>query len=312
MKAAEARAKINARIIAALEAGTLPWVRPWKMVAEEGGGRHHNFVSKKRVYRGVNPLILEMECLTYDWECKAWGTFNQWKQFNCHVRRGEKAAMIVLWKPIYDNEDEEKRRPKTWLLRNFYVFNACQVDGNDAAADKFLDRYRRIGPAMVDAPVATPDYALAVKIVAAAQENGLNIIHGGNRACWKTGTDNVKMPKPNQFSTLSHYYETLFHEMGHWTELARLCDWDRKKHGYAMGELRAELTCCYLRQHADIPPGESVENHTAYIKSWLEKMRQDDQWIFRACRFADQAADCLLKMAGMNDQVAEEETQQAA
>jgi antirestriction protein ArdC len=319
MNAAEIRARINAQIIEALEAGVPPWVRPWKMsMAEEGGGRHHNFVNKKRVYRGVNPLILEMRCLERDWACKAWGTFNQWKLFDCHVNKGEKSTMIVLWKPVFDKatEDDEKRRPKTFLLRYFNIFNACQVAGNSADAEKFLERYRRIGPAAAE-PIAWPvesaaeEYATARRIVQSAVDNGMVLTHGGNRACWKQGTENVKMPKPDQFPTPSHYYETLFHEMGHWTEQTRLCDWDRKKWGYAMGELRAELTCCYLRQHADIPPGESVANHTAYIKSWLEQMRKDDQWIFKACRFADVATDCLLKMAGLNDQTVEEEREVA-
>lgn len=314
MKNAEIREKINQQIITALEKGTPPWIRPWRMIAEEGGGWHHNFISK-RAYRGVNPLILEMAVLTNDWTSTAWGTFNQWKRFDCHVRKGEHATMVVLWKPIFSDEtdDNGRQKIKTWLLRYYYVFNACQIDANNDTAEAILRRWRiPAGKEEVAPIVVTPDYARAAQIVKAAEEHGLVIKHGGNKACWKNGTDIIKMPKPDQFPTLSHYYETAFHEMGHWTELERLCNWSRKTHGYAMGELRAELCCCYLRQHADIPPGESLENHTAYIKSWLEQMRKDDQWIFKACRFADAAADCLLKMAGIEVDAEEEDALKAA
>lgn len=314
--AAQIREKINKQIIAALEKGVPPWIRPWRNDPEAAkhGGRHHNFISK-RPYRGVNPLLLEMESMSRGFTSTAWGTFDQWKKFDCHVRKGEKSTWVVFWKLIPANKvpaDEGEDHPKGKmipLLRYFWLFNACQVEGNSEVAEEILRRFRPgtgQKPEAV-APALPPDYATAEKIIQACKDDGLKITHGGNRAAWANGTDNIRMPKPDQFPTPSHYFETLFHETGHWTELERHTNWDRAKWGYAMGELRAELICCYLRQHSNIPAGESLENHTAYIKSWLEQMRKDDQWIFRATRFADEGANCILKLAGMYKEVTEHE-----
>jgi antirestriction protein ArdC len=313
MNASAIREAINQKIIKALETGVPPWIRPWKPDPEAAkfGGRHHNFVSK-RPYRGVNPLILELLSMEKDWTSRAWGTFDQWKKRDCHVRKGEKAACVVFWKLVTPkageldaNGDPRKKIP---LMRYFWVFNAHQVEGNYPEAEEYLRKFR-LPPNEKPEPAVqlSPDYAKAEQIVQACKDDGLKIAHGGDKAFWKNGSDNIRMPKMAQFPTPSHYFETLFHEITHWTEQEGRLNWDRAKYGYAMGELRAELGCCYLRQHADIPAGESLENHTAYIKAWLEKMREDDQWIFKATRFADEAANYVLKLAGMFSETTSEE-----
>jgi len=47
--------EVTDRIIAALDAGTVPWRKPWNAPAEF----HRNPVSKTE-YRGINPFLLEM------------------------------------------------------------------------------------------------------------------------------------------------------------------------------------------------------------------------------------------------------------
>jgi antirestriction factor ArdC-like protein len=52
---------ITARIVAALEAGVVPWQRPWRSVA------HHNAVTA-RPYSGVNVLLLGLTALERGYE----------------------------------------------------------------------------------------------------------------------------------------------------------------------------------------------------------------------------------------------------
>ena len=64
-------------------------------------------------------------------------------------------------------------------------------------------------------------------------------------------------------------------------------NWDRKANGYAMGELVAEMTACFVASELDIPNGESLENHAAYLKSWLEGMRGDTVLHFQGFQQAE-------------------------
>ena len=80
--------------------------------------------------------------------------------------------------------------------------------------------------------------------------------------------------------------------LGHWSEV-RL-GWDHQKHGYAMGELVAEMAACYLSQELRIPDGERLDNHARYLKSWLKEMRGDPSYIFRASTQASKVTDYLL------------------
>jgi len=291
------RQKINQRIIDALEKGHVPfWNRPWKRDAR---GDHHNFISKK-AYRGVNAWVLELTAMDQGWINTTWGTMKQWNQFGGRVRKGEKASMIVFWKPVFgDEEVDGKKKVKAFLLRYYNVFNVEQIVPESEIAGKALDRFRIKPDIAPDIPL-TEDYKVAQEIVDACVKDGLIITHKGDKAFWKNDTENVTLPERKKFITPSHYFETLFHEISHWTELERHTDWDRLKHGYAMGELRAEISCAYLANYANIPHAQDLDNHTAYIKSWLEQMKKDDQWIFRACKFADAAATCILRIAGMN------------
>ena len=113
-----------------------------------------------------------------------------------------------------------------------------------------------------------------------------------DKAFYSPAGDFICLPNKERFVTPGTFYESAFHELGHWTE-PRL-DWDRKAHGYAMGELVAELTACYVASELDIPNGESVENHAAYLKCWLEGMRGDAGFIFKAASMAAKTTDFLL------------------
>ncbi len=49
-----------------------------------------------------------------------------------------------------------------------------------------------------------------------------------------------------------------------------------------MGELIAELASCYVCSELNIPIAESLGNHAAYLKHWIEQMKGDSRFIFKA------------------------------
>ena len=84
---------ITDRIIAELEAGTAPWVRPW---SGEADPFPRNALSQ-RPYRGINHVLLGMEAHCRGYASNQWLTFRQAHQLGAHVRKGERAATIIYY-----------------------------------------------------------------------------------------------------------------------------------------------------------------------------------------------------------------------
>ncbi|MGE5612423.1 MAG: ArdC family protein [Bacillota bacterium] len=284
----EIRQQITDRIVAALKQNLLPWRRPWRAGA---GGLPRNIVSRRR-YSGINVPLLMLSAETQGFLSPWWATYNQWQTLGGQVRRGSKGTHVVLYKTIEreieDQEAEASHTERFWLLRMFVVFNLDQVDG------KALDRFR---PVQVDAGTAAiPDWGPAEELIIATKAD---IRHGGNRAFYRrptggewpnhTGGDFIQVPVKSQFSDIGGYYGTVLHELGHWSE-CRL-GWSGS---YAMGELIAEMTAAYLTTELDVPQAEHIENHAAYLQSWLKEMQNDPKFIFQASAQASKAADYLL------------------
>jgi len=70
-----------------------------------------------------------------------------------------------------------------------------------------------------------------------------------------------------------------------------------------MNELIAEIAASFISSELGIPQGESLENHAAYVKSWLEAMRGDPTYIFRAASQASKVADFLLSFTRKPEEV---------
>ena len=282
--------------MSALERDLLPWRRTW---STSSTGRHSNVVSKKP-YSGVNPILLEMHTQKHSLQSPWWATFNQWKRLGCVIRRrpadvepGEWGCGIVVYLPVTKEVEDpitgDDEKETYWLLKKFVLFNAEQVEGFRS------EKYQPSGNS-----VATePDFAPAEELIA---KTGAKIRHGGDRAFYQLPTpvgsfphhtdgDFIQVPHKSNFRN-GGYYPTMLHELGHWSEV-RL-GWDREKHGYPMGELVAEIASCYLAGELGIPNGEQLENHASYIKSWLESMRNNPNFVFQAGKQASKVTDFLL------------------
>jgi len=83
-----------------------------------------------------------------------------------------------------------------------------------------------------------------------------------------------------------------YRHKAHWSE-PRL-QYDRQVLGYAMCELVAEMSACFVASEIGIPQGESLENHASYLKSWLDQMRGDANFVFKAAKMASGTCDYLL------------------
>ena len=125
--------EVTDRIIAALEAGTKPWRRPWDENRAGGPAMPINLVTGRR-YRGVNVLVLAMSAFAFGNGDPRFCSYKQAADRGWQVRRGEKGTTVFFFKRMQiedrdappEAEDRTKHIP---LLRAFTVFNAAQIDG---------------------------------------------------------------------------------------------------------------------------------------------------------------------------------------
>lgn len=90
--------------------------------------------------------------------------------------------------------------------------------------------------------------------------------------------DEIHLPPVEQFKSMSSYYATAAHEIGHSTghekRLNRDMGGTSQSKSYAREELVAELTSVFLSQELEIKiPQKELDNHAEYIRSWDEKIQ---------------------------------------
>ena len=287
----EIRTQITSQIVEALTKGDLPpWRKPWR--CDRNAGSHANAISK-RPYTGVNPLILEVAANRHGFQSRWWATFKQWEQLGGRVVRrpadvppGRWGTQIVFCKPVTKTEiddDGEETKDEFLVLRTFTVFNIDQVEG------ECLD-HLRVGHGSLDTQEVEQRFDDAERVITATKAE---ISYGGNLAFYSAEGDYIQVPHRSQFA-LPEFYETVFHELVHWSEVPHRLNWDRAGEGYSMGELIAEMGGCFLATEVGLPTAGDLTNHAAYLKGWLKAMQNDPKFIFRASSQASKAVDFLL------------------
>jgi antirestriction protein ArdC len=71
--------------------------------------------------------------------------------------------------------------------------------------------------------------------------------------------------------------------------------------------LVAEISASLLSAELGVPQGEPLENHAAYLKHWLEAMKQDSSFIIQASSQASKVTDYLLSFVRGSEELAEGE-----
>jgi antirestriction protein ArdC len=290
----EIRQQITHEIINSLQQGIVPWKRPWS--ADRNCGRPTNVVTKKP-YNGINILLLALHNQTYRSDGKFFATFKQWQSIGGQVMarpsgvpKGEGGAKVILYKPISKtktNGKGEEVEDNFCVMREYSVFNIDQVEGDH------LDHLRAgFADNNTDPEVSIHE---ADELIRNAD---VDVFHGGNRAFYDPAIDAITMPHKHQFDGTA-YYESLFHELGHWSEHPERLNWDRNKEGnsYAMGELISEMSSCFVCSELGIPLAEGIGNHVSYLGNWLKALKNDPTFIFKASTQASKVTDFLMSFS---------------
>ena len=259
----------------------------------------------KREYRGVNRFYLSMVARVKGYQDPRWATMVQimdrkglyHPKEKWHLRAGSKAVYVEYWYP-YDTQlhralnwdlfrklPAEERADPRYILRVSYtpVFNASQIDGITAWAPQQIKEIPQLD-----------------QLVAALSQNmDVPIIYdGGSRAYYNPSEDKIHLPQLQMFHSSYELNATTLHELAHATGAAnRLNRLRHTRFGtpeYAYEELIAEISSCFMGIdiHLDQIP-LYIENHLAYVQSWIRIIQDQPDSLIRAINEAQQAADYM-------------------
>ncbi len=269
-------ARITEQIVEKLEAGTVPWRKPWKSGPES---LPVNLVSRKR-YRGINVFLLALQPFNSNY----WVSYKQAKLLGGNVRMGEKGTPVLFWKW---HEIEDKAKGPIPVVRYYTVFNVEQTEGVEY-------------PKPDTSPCKVKPIEAAEEIVRGYQPRGPLVRSRGNQACYIPAEDVVYMPVAAAFEKTEEFYSTLFHEMthstGHEKRLHRQTLLEGCPFGsatYSKEELVAEFGGAMLCGEAGIS-NVTIDNSASYIAGWLKKLRNDRRLIVVAAAQAQRAVDFIL------------------
>ncbi|MBP3655494.1 MAG: DUF1738 domain-containing protein [Clostridia bacterium] len=270
--------EVTDRIIAQLEQGVIPWHKPWIISGKACAISR----STGKPYSLLNQMLLGRP--------GEYATFAQIQKEGGKIRKGAKAQMVVFWKWIEKEDDENPGEVKKIpFLRYFNVFHIDDCEGlkpkHDTAAA---------------AQILQPDEAASVIITDYLTRSGVKLVHQeGDRAFYRPSTDTVTLPLMEQFKELAEYYSTAFHELTHSTGHSSRLDRLTKvacfgSEDYSKEELVAEIGAAALVNHVGLETASSFRNSAAYVQSWLKALRDDKRLIVSAAGQAEKACSLIL------------------
>ncbi len=271
-------ALVTDRIIELLEAGTIPWRKPWTE-----RGMPQNLISK-RYYRGINLMLLN----SLEFSSNLFLTWKQLKTISASVKKGEKGTLVVFSKMV---EQEVQKNgttsiEKRSMLRYYKVFNIEQctdipaaflpTDGNH---NEPMQEYDRIVSEMKEPPI---------------------IEYNEDEAFYDPDKDIINMPRLESFESSEAYYGTLYHELIHSTGHSKRLNRKGIVENYSFGtemyseeELIAEIGACYLKSYTGILI-DDLNNSASYIAEWLKVLKNNRRFIVIASGRSQQAVEYIL------------------
>lgn len=257
--ASQTHRQVTADIVQALQVGMVPWRMPWY-----GPGKAlppFNIITR-RTYTGIDQLILQLAAQKHGFRLKAWGTKEEWRSF-CDCPLQDRAVGTAI--------DE------------VLLFNAEQVECG------FIQDFRS------RPDDAQPDWSAAETVIAATNAD-VRHVFDLKAEYYYPPLDYIIFPFKEAFvqgkGGLPAYYESLAHELLHWSEVRLGFSAD-----YATCELRAEMGSCFFASKLRLPNLTNLEmlkNHVRFAPIWCEAMNSDPDLIFRISASANESADYLL------------------
>jgi antirestriction protein ArdC len=176
-------------IIKKLEAGTVPWQRPWN-----GAANAPQNLTTRKAYRGINAFLLANTGFASPYFL----TFKQVQDKGGQVLKGATSFPVVFWSQVTVEDKEGGDDKAIPFMRYYRVFS---IEQTTLPVPTTVEEVREFSP--IEA---------AEKIVAGMPHRP-EIKHGQPKAFYSPSLDYVNLPKQELFKGDEEYYSTLFHEL---------------------------------------------------------------------------------------------------
>ena len=302
----EYRAELAETFAHVLEERGLEWRKEWR---GSGGDAPHNGITKA-CYRGSNAFWLSLISMMKGYTDPRWVTMvqimdNEGKYHpkqKWHLKAGSKATYVEYWYPYdipnrkaltwdqYKQEIADGRSDSEFKLSTRYtaVFNACEVEGMPEI------------PTFEETDITQDE--LIAKLSAGMEVEILT--DGGDRAYYSPAHDKIHLPTPGSFTNEYAFNATALHELahstGHPSRLNRDMGGFFGSSEYAYEELVAEMCSCFMGINLDQTASQAhIDNHKAYVQSWIQAIRDKPETLIRAIKDAQSAALFMDWKAGL-------------
>lgn len=287
---------VTDKLIQILEKGVRPWTKPWSSNSEESIFR--NLISGHS-YKGINPILCFIDCILLEDDRPYFIGFGQAKELGWKLNKGSKSTWL-RWGGKGSKEIENEETDKT--EKQFYsackwlnVFHCSLFDDSEAKLKiaEYILKYEKDRSEIIN-----PDHRLP-EVEGFIKSTRAKISHGDSgRAFYTPTVDAIMLPNFDQFTSASGYYATAIHELTHWTGHKSRCDRDLSgrfgSKSYAYEELIAEIGAAFTCNQFGI--NNEIENHASYIASWIQALKNDQKFFFKAAAEAKRASEYLLEI----------------
>lgn len=284
---------VNERIMKELEAGVIPWQKPWTGVRNGAYSR-----STGKPYSLINQMLLGKpgEYLTVKQIMEAGGK----------LLPDQKSSIVVFWKQNQrkvkgaDGDEVVRSFP---VLRFYKVYHISQCEGIEPMYSPEALENMKSFDADEEAERLSQSYL---------DRSGCTLEHvKQNRAFYVPAYDSITLPLREQFKSVAGYYSTKFHEIGHSTgHSSRLnrFETDGYNHeAYSREELVAELVSASMLNLCGLETSGTIRDAAAYIGSWLRALKVDRRMLMWAATRAEKALKIITEEVEIAAAQAEED-----
>lgn len=285
------------------------WKKPWFTEGALQWPKNLN----GREYNGPNALMLLLQCEKQGWQIPRFCTFDCVQRLNntekkdangealprVSVLKGEKSFPVFITtftcidkdtkeRIKYDDykrmSEEERKQYNVYPKMQVYrVFNVSQTNLQEARPEMWAkleaenvrpaheqEQGEQFAFAPIDAMIKDNRWICPIKPTY------------GDNAYFSINKNEIVVPEKQQFTDGESFYGTLLHEMthstGHESQLDRFKPTSFGSAEYAREELVAELGSALVAQRYGMAK-HIKEDSAAYLKSWLESLKESPQFI---------------------------------